>query len=162
VLEVGIAIAPAAGDGEEFFEMLALAVIDDVENGFGMPGFVAKLDCGQIAGGVEKRAVLLLDDHGRVKAFDEDDDSTLAVFGEAFFAQVFDDGGQPIVIEAFAVFVVERDVQPAIDSGDFVAAVGQEFVPELEILGVIGVKPGGLLEDCFVDVSVRGGELGKL
>src|SRR5205085_11799973 len=84
VLKIGVSIAPAAGDSEELFKMLALAVINDVEDRVWMPGFVAELDRGEVAGRVEERAVLLLDDHWRFKSFDKNNNGALAVLGEAF------------------------------------------------------------------------------
>src|SRR4051794_2136060 len=50
VLKLDVLVAPAAGDGKELVKVLALAVIDDVQNRIRMPRFVAELDRGEVAG----------------------------------------------------------------------------------------------------------------
>ena len=159
VLQFDVCDSPTPGGGEQLVEVLALAMIDDVQNRVGLPGFHAVLDRRQVGRGVEERAVLFLHDHRRLEAFEEDAHRPLAVLGQSLRSQVFDDAGQPVVIKALAVFVIELDVQPAIDAGDLVAAVGQELVPEAQVLGIAGVELGGFGEHGLVDVGMLGGEL---
>ena len=83
MLELDVVVAPQPGGGEELLEVERLAVIDDVENRVGLPLAHAVLDRGQVGRGVEERAVLLLDDHRRGLAFEEDADRAVALAGEA-------------------------------------------------------------------------------
>ena len=62
-------------------------MIDDVQNRVGPPLAHAVLDRGQVGRGVEKRAVLLLDDHRRVVAVEEHADRPVAFAREALCRQ---------------------------------------------------------------------------
>ena len=76
-------VTPPPGDREELLEMVALAVIDHVENLVGMPGLGPVLDGRQVGRGVVEGAVALADDERRLGLVDEDDDRPLALVGDA-------------------------------------------------------------------------------
>ena len=61
VLEIDRVVAPLAGDLEKLLEVVALAVVDDVEDLVGVPGLDAILDRGQVGGGIGEGAVALAD-----------------------------------------------------------------------------------------------------
>ena len=108
-------IAPQPGRGEELLEVERLAMIDDVQNRVGLPLAHAVLNRGQVGRGVEKRAVLLLDDHRHVVAFEEHADRAVALAGEALVGEVLHDAAQAVLIETLAERVVERDAEPLVD-----------------------------------------------
>ena len=83
VLEFDVAIAPQPGGGEQLLEVERLAMIDDVENRVRPPLVQAILDRGQVGRGVEKRAVLFLDDHRARLAFEKDANRPVALSGQA-------------------------------------------------------------------------------
>ena len=106
--------APLAGDLEKLLEMVALAVIDDVEDLVGVPGFDAILDGRQVGRGVGERAVALANQEGRLGLLDEDDDRPFALDGDASCLQVGDDRGELGVVEALAELDVEFHAQAVV------------------------------------------------
>ena len=107
--------APLAGDLEKLLEMVALAVIDDVEHLVGVPGFDAILDGRQVGRGVGERAVALANQEGRLGLLDEDDDRAFALDGEPLLLQVGHDRSELVVVEALAELNVEFHAQPVVD-----------------------------------------------
>ena len=94
VLEVDRVVSPLPRDLEELLEMVALAVVDDVEDLVGMPGLDAILDGRQVGGGVGEGAVALADDERRLGLLDEDDDRPFALDGEPLLLEVGHDRGE--------------------------------------------------------------------
>ncbi len=109
--------------------MVALAVVDDVEDLVGVPGLGAVLDRGQVGRGVVEGAVALADDERGLGPLDEDDRRPLALDGEALGFQVLDDVGEHRVVEALAELDVERDAQAVVDRLQGLEAVGHELRP---------------------------------
>ena len=136
--------------------MVALAVIDDVEDLVGMPGFDAILDGREVGGGVGERTVALADQEGGLGLFDEDDDGAFAFDGRASFLQVGDDGGELGVVEAFTELNVELHAQAVVYGLERGQAVGDEPLPEGAVFGVAGVELGGLDAGGVLDRFVAG------
>ena len=82
VLEVDRVVTPLAGHLEKLLEMIALAMVDHVEDLIGVPGLDAILDRRQVGRRVVEGAIALADDERGLGLFDEDDDRSLAFDGE--------------------------------------------------------------------------------
>ena len=136
--------------------MVALAVVDDVEDLVGVPGLGAVLDRGQVGRGVVEGAVALADDERRLGPLDEDDGRPLALDGEPLLLQVLDDLGEHRVVEALAELDVERHAQAVVDRLERPQAVGHELLPEGPVLGIAGVELGGLGPRGVLDGRVAG------
>ena len=86
---------PALRRLEQLLEMLALAVIDDVQDPVGLPVLEAPADRGQVGGGVEEGAVGLADEERRrVVAAEEHADRAAALAGQAARDQIVHHGDE--------------------------------------------------------------------
>ena len=83
-------------------------------------------------------------DERRLGLLDEDDDRAFALDGEPLRLQVGHDRGELRVVEALAELHVELHAQPVVEGLERPQAVRHELVPEGAVLGVAGVKLGGL------------------
>ena len=91
--------------------MIALAMVDHVENLIRVPGLDAILDGRQVSGGVVEGTVSLADDEGCLGLLDVDDDRSFALDGEPLGLQIGHDRGQHRVVKALAELHVEPDAQ---------------------------------------------------
>ena len=144
VLEVELVVPPPPSDREELLEMVALAVIDHVENLLGIPGLGPVLDGRQVGRAVIESTIALADDEWGRGLGGEDDNRPLALLGDTSCRDVFDDRGQHRIVEAFAQLDIEPHAQPVVDLPQRLQAVRHELVPECTILRISGMQLGGL------------------
>ena len=138
--------------------MVALPVVDDVQDGVGAPLLHAVLDGGQVGRGVEEGAVLLLDDERGVEPVEKDADGALALAGQAAGVQVGHHAGQRLLVEALAKRVVELDAQSTIHLFDLRQTGWQETLPQSAVLRIAGMKLGRLGEHGAANVGVGVGQ----
>src|SRR5687767_8521195 len=109
--------------------MVALAMIDDVQDRIGLELPHAILNRRQVGRRVKEGPVALANDHRRGEAVEKQAQRPLALPGQATLDEVLYDPRQTVVIETFAQFIVERDPQPLVELLDLLPAVGQERLP---------------------------------
>ncbi len=74
-------VTDRAGGGEQFGEMLALSMVDHIQDHVRLEMFVSILNRGQVGGGIQERTIGFAHDHRRIEAFDKNAQGPIAGLG---------------------------------------------------------------------------------
>ena len=128
---------------EHLGEVERLVPGDDVQRAVEVEALPAVLRRGEVAGGVERAPVRLLEEDGRLalRVREVDDQRPVALAHAHRPADLLDDPLHPVLVEALPVDVLEADAQPLVDGEEAPERRLAELGPERPGLGVSLLHP---------------------